>query len=103
MKNEHRFVPIEFRSAYEAVAHPISHIPTHRVRQEYAKILSRLAEFISDLPLSIADMEELGADIEAIKTQIQTANPKQSIVKACLGSIRSSLEVISAKAVANGV
>lgn len=66
-------------------------------------ILKELSKALrsADVPADIK--KEIEADVQSIKSQLRSPNPKPSIVKECLRSIRSILEQAAGSVIAGGI
>jgi hypothetical protein len=66
------------------------------LRRGLSEFLSELEKKIIELRLDEAKQRDLGADLETIKAQLNAAEPKRSIIKEALSSIRKILEAVGA-------
>ena len=66
------------------------------IQRALSEFLSELEDRFSALQLDSSNQRDLKADIETIKAQLKASEPKRSILKEALSSIRSILEGVGA-------
>ena len=72
------------------------------VSQEEAKgILEKISGSLVQLQLERADNNDLKTEIETINTQLESSNPKRSIILECFNSIKGILEKATASALSS--
>jgi hypothetical protein len=67
------------------------------------RVLAGIERSIDDLGLSLADKGELVADVGTVKAQLNSPNPKTSVITECFRSIRHVLEHAGGAAMAHGL
>lgn len=68
-----------------------------------AALVAQIEQAVKGQQLGKDALAELHADLEAIKAQLASPKPKQSVVRECLGSIRRILEAAGGNLVASGL
>jgi len=70
-------------------------------KSDVAEFIRQLKSAAPELGLNADALQELGADLDALQSQVQSNRPKFGIVKECFGSLRRILEGATAKIVAD--
>ncbi len=73
------------------------------MESDVLRVLAGIERSIDDLGLSQADKGELVADVGTVKAQLNSPNPKTSVITECFRSIRHVLEHAGGAAMAHGL
>lgn len=66
-------------------------------REAIESVIREVTAAFEKLNLSSDELNELSAEIDTIKAQLKSANPKPGLLTACLASIRTELEKVAAR------